>query len=224
MQTLEAAREASFRFKKPEEIKQLTESAILLGGEPSKNIEPLIAIMSAYNLEVKDLSRVTDQLRAVSDRSRASIEDFRGAIESAGSTAQESRLSFTEYISLVGAVASATGKAGSPIGNFINMIAGRAEMPVQSRKAFALGVSTYDPEGKPRDIKSILNDVSAKFKEWGEESPKRKELAGVLGGVKNVNQFLGLMKGYEDMARLQASSINSLGEAARKNAEAMGGV
>ena len=103
-----------------------TEAAVLalnvaeLDAEEATN--GLIAILSQFGLEARDLETVIDKLNKTADNFPVTTEKILAALQRTGSAADNANLSLDQTIALITALSKATGRSGENIGTALNSL------------------------------------------------------------------------------------------------------
>ncbi len=104
----------------------LTKSAMLALNtaelDVNQSTEGLIAIMSQWNVEAKDMQSVIDKINITADSFPVTSEKIISALQRASSSAQQAKLSFEETIGAITAMSKATGRSGAVIGTALNSL------------------------------------------------------------------------------------------------------
>lgn len=105
---------------------KLTESTMLALNtaelDVKQSTEGLIAIMSQWNIQAKDMQDVIDKINITADKFPVTSEKIVAALQRASSSAKNANLSLEETIGVITALSKATGRSGENIGTAINSL------------------------------------------------------------------------------------------------------
>ncbi len=109
-----------------EDTVKLTKSAMLALNtaelDVQQSTEGLIAIMSQWNVEAKDMEVVIDKINTTADSFPVTSEKIIAALQRASSSARQAKLSFEETVGAITAMSEATGRSGEVIGTALNSL------------------------------------------------------------------------------------------------------
>lgn len=88
----------------------------------TQSTEGLIAIMSQWNLTAEDYADVIDKINITADNFAVTSETIVAALQRSSSSAKNANISLEETISIITALAEATGRSGENIGTALNSL------------------------------------------------------------------------------------------------------
>ena len=88
----------------------------------TQSTEGLIAIMSQWNLTAEDYADVIDKINITEDNFAVTSETIVAALQRSSSSAKNANISLEETISIITALAEATGRSGENIGTALNSL------------------------------------------------------------------------------------------------------
>lgn len=103
-----------------------TESAVLALNvaelDATEASDGMIAILTQFGLEAKDLTLVVDKLNITADNAAVTTEKLLAALQRTGSAASNANLSLDETLSIITALSEATGRSGQNLGTAVNSL------------------------------------------------------------------------------------------------------
>lgn len=88
----------------------------------TQSTEGLIAIMAQWNLTAEDYADVIDKINVTADNFAVTSETIVAALQRSSSSAKNANISLEETISIITALAEATGRSGENIGTALNSL------------------------------------------------------------------------------------------------------
>lgn len=217
-------------YKTQDEINSMTKVSIMGanvmdGQTPDQVAKSLTTIITSMKLEAKDSMTILDSMNEIQNNYRVSASTLSEALAHVGSTAYTSGAKLQEVEGYITAIATATGKEGSEIGNSLKSMMARLftigsegiEAAGKPEKMLnEMGVAVRDAEGNFRNFSTILQDLSVK---WVDMSDTQKiATSQVVAGINRYDDFMALLNNYSSAVDSTTTALNSQGSAEKENA------
>ena len=168
--------------------------------------------MLQFNLEAKDLNKVSDLLSGATVASKFGIQDMAAALASAGGVAGAAKLPFEDFTTSVSAISSlfSSGQdAGTSFKTFLTRLANPTKEATEVMKK--LNLEFFDNEGK---MKSMAN-ISEQLKKASESltDQERQKAFAIMFGDDAVRAAIGLASQGADGYNKLAASIKEVSAA-----------
>ncbi|WP_073094263.1 phage tail tape measure protein [Cyclobacterium lianum] len=187
--------------------------AAVAGGNLATTTDILTDVMSAYQIEANQTSKVSDLFAIGQAKANTSVEQLGEAMKYSSSNMASANQTIEDSISLL-AVFANSGLKGSMAGTTLNAVM-RDMKKASDNGNVAIGgmnVSLYDTEGNMRSLVDIIQDVETAT--TGMTGKMRDSaLAGIFKqeSIRGVNLLLN--SGSEELRRYQRELANSEGSA-----------
>lgn len=178
--------------------------------------EQLLAIFSAYRLQVTDLRVVLNELNTISNTYNVTNKDLLQGVARASSVAKQAGLGFSELIGIIGAGVGRTGRSGAEMGNAIKaMIVSMSNPAIQGKLSDIFKFDVKDSVGGMKDMSVILAELFVKFQEL--TKAEQQELVARVGGKQQASRITAILDGYITSQVLAIRAQQDLNSAEREN-------
>jgi TP901 family phage tail tape measure protein len=201
--------------------------------DSAKAVEYLNSSMVQMGLSTEEALPLLDSWNKVADSSTANTQDLAEAYEKTASYAKNLGLSTDDLNSIISLLIQRTGKSGSEIGSSLQMIFSNLLRPksIETLKEMGIEIRQLDEYGKPLEGRykpfiEIMNDISAKAKEFSGQvgadneygiSANLMKLATALGESRRRSVAISLFEGWDDFDMYKSLSESSGGYSQYKN-------
>lgn len=133
--------------------------------DAAQSTQSMIAVMSQWNLEAKDLLPVLDMINKTADEyAISSGEILDGLVRSSGA-AKVLKLSLQETIAILTAMREASGRTGREVGNALNSILSYMQRPKAIDAFETAGIKIWANEAKTqyRSVMEVFSELSSRW-------------------------------------------------------------
>ncbi|MHA6641351.1 phage tail tape measure protein [Mesorhizobium sp. A623] len=192
------------------------------GGDLSRSADVATNVMAQFNLEVKDLPRIVDQITASTLDSQFGFDDYALALGQAGGVAGGLGVSLEDFNTVITAT-SDTFNSGSDAGtSFKTFLLSLTPTTSKARAAMEnLGLEFFDAQGKMKSMAEIAEELRTSMA--GLSDTEMSANMKTIFGTDSMRTAIALMnQGAEGLNKVQ-EGINRQGVAAEQQAARMKG-
>ena len=179
--------------------------------------------LKAFNLDVKQTSRVADVYAATNKRTGTSVEDLYGAVESGGNAFSSSGQSLETYLAIVGNLSTrgipAT-RSAMALSQAMLKLSGGSKPASKELKKIHIATTEIGKDGKEhvRGFIDIIGDLNKKLE--GKGLTEKQGIIAQIFGAKAMKNLMPLFDGGTDaIKKLEDELKNATGTAAKMDAE-----
>lgn len=209
----------------------------------TQSTEGLIAIMSQWNLEAEDYADVIDKINITADNFAVTSETIVAALQRSSSSAKNANISLEETISIITALAEATGRSGENIGTALNSLIIYTSKTDALKKFAEVGSDTMkqivaDYQAGAASIFDVWEQLSEEVENLSQQQQEvlfqdenfqelATELQSALGdvygaaGTYRQNYFIALLNDMDTVQRSMQEMEEYAGYSARENEKYM---
>lgn len=209
----------------------------------TQSTEGLIAIMSQWNLEAEDYADVIDKINITADNFAVTSETIVAALQRSSSSAKNANISLEETISIITALAEATGRSGENIGTALNSLIIYTSKTDALKKFAEVGSDTMkqivaDYQAGAASIFDVWEQLSEEVQNLSQQQQEvlfqdenfqelATELQSALGdvygaaGTYRQNYFIALLNDMDTVQRSMQEMEEYAGYSARENEKYM---
>lgn len=209
----------------------------------TQSTEGLIAIMSQWNLEAEDYADVIDKINITADNFAVTSETIVAALQRSSSSAKNANISLEETISIITALAEATGRSGENIGTALNSLIVYTSKTDALKKFAKVGSDTMkqivaDYQAGAASIFDVWEQLSVEVQNLSQQQQEvlfqdedfqelATELQSALGdvygaaGTYRQNYFIALLNDMETVQESMRNMEEYAGYSARENEKYM---
>ena len=181
--------------------------------------DALTSAMKIFGDEISSSESVIDKWGSVASRHAVTAKDLAQAMQKSGSAAKSAGVDFDQLIGITTAIGAVTRESGGALATGIKFMMRSIRQPKAQREIIGAGVSTETAAGVPRGAADVLGDLANRWDKL--TRAQQLNIAQAVGGVRHYNQFIVLMKNWQEALDASTEAQNSQGFAVRKNAMVM---
>lgn len=209
----------------------------------TQSTEGLIAIMSQWNLTAEDYADVIDKINITADNFAVTSETIVAALQRSSSSAKNANISLEETISIITALAEATGRSGENIGTALNSLIIYTSKASALKKFAEVGSDAMkqlvaDYQAGAASIFDVWEQLSEEVQNLSQQQQEvlfqdedfqelATELQSALGdvygaaGTYRQNYFIALLNDMDTVQRSMQNMEEYAGYSARENEKYM---
>lgn len=187
----------------------------------------IIAQMKAFNIEAEDSMHIIDAVNEVANHFAVSSADLAGNLGKVSASLSVNGTKFEQVLGMMTAVTEVTRNA-STASRGLSMISSRLVQVLDDssstgkklRKIYHdLNIELEDENGQMRGTYDILKDLA---KRWNTlTSDQQKYIALTSAGARQTQNFVALMKNFDQAIKATEMAYDSAGSAAKENEKVM---
>ena len=231
-QISDAAAEWLRQGKTAAETATLIEQSMILSKvgamESATATQNLTSAMRGYGMAVEDASRIVDKLTAIDLKAAVTASDLAVAMSRTANSANISGISLDRLLGYLATVEEVTQKSAETIGESFKTIFSRMgniklgnfldddgeDLSDVETILKHYGIALRDAEGDFRNFAEVLDDVYAKWEQFG--AIDKRAIANAFAGTRQQENFLVLMENYGNALEYAGVAADSAGTALEK--------
>jgi len=187
----------------------------------------IIAQMKAFNVEAQNSEHIIDAVNEVANNFAVSSADLATNLGKMSATMAVSGVSLEQQIGMLTGVTEITRNASTASRGLV-MITSRLTQTLDDSSSTGkkltaiyedLGISLKDSNGQLRSAYDILGDLALQWDNLSEN--EQKYIALTSAGARQQQNFVALMKNFDNVVQATATAYNSAGSAAKENSKVM---
>lgn len=184
--------------------------------------DQLTAIWNNFAKGGEDLEHFADVMTALGAATASSSDEIAGGLEKFASIADMIGLSYEYAASALATITATTRQSEDVVGTALKTIFARiqglklgetlddgTDLNKYSEALQKVGISIFEQNGELKDMDNILDEMGAKWETLSKD--QQVALAQTVAGVRQYNQLVSLMDGWDFMQENVALSLNSDG-------------
>lgn len=231
-QISDAATEWLRQGKTAAETTALIEQSMILSKvgamESAEATKNLTSAMNGYGMAVEDVSGIVDKLTAIDLKAAVTASDLAVAMSRTANSANISGVSMDRLLGYLATVEEVTQKSAETIGESFKTIFARMgniklgnyidddgeDLSDVETILKSFGIALRDSEGDFRDFSIVLDEVYAKWEQFG--GVDKRAVANAFAGTRQQENFLVLMENYGKALDYAGVAADSAGTAMEK--------
>ena len=231
-QVSDAATEWLRQGKTAAETTALIEQSMILSKVGAMDAETatknLTSAMKGYGLAVEDVSGIVDKLTAIDLKAAVTASDLAVAMSRTANSANISGVSMDRLLGYLAAVEEVTQKSAETIGESFKTVFARMgnikignylddegeDLSDVETVLKSFGIALRNSEGDFRNFSSVLDDVYAKWSQFG--AIDKRAIANAFAGTRQQENFLVLMENYGKALDYAGVAADSAGTSLEK--------
>ena len=198
-----------------EEVQKRTDVTIKMANAAGQSAEvvsdQLTAIWNNFDNGTKSLEYYADVITALGAATATSTSEIAGGLEKFAAIGETIGLSYEYATAALATITSKTRQSEDVVGTALKTIFARIQglnlgetaedgttLNKYSQALAKVGISIYDTTGELKAMDNILDEMAAKWDTLG--SAQQAALAQTVAGVRQYNQLISLMEGWNDGA------------------------
>ena len=198
-----------------EEVQKRTDVTIKMANAAGQSAEvvsdQLTAIWNNFDNGTKSLEYYADVITALGAATATSTSEIAGGLEKFAAIGETIGLSYEYATAALATITSKTRQSEDVVGTALKTIFARIQglnlgetaedgttLNKYSQALAKVGISIYDTTGELKAMDNILDEMAAKWNTLG--AAQQAALAQTVAGVRQYNQLISLMEGWNDGA------------------------
>lgn len=181
--------------------------------------EALTAAHKVFGNEVDNSISFVDAWGAVAAKHAITAKDLADAVKRSGAAAQVAGVGFNDYLGIVTAIGAVSRQTGKEIATGTKFMFRAMRRPTAQKELLKQGIPSATAAGELRPAMDILGQLATRWQDMSRA--QQLSTAQAMAGIRHYNQFIILMKNFDEALAASADAANSQGFAIRKNALAM---
>lgn len=178
-----------------------------------KTTEGVIAIMSQFKIQAKDVENALGTINAVSARYAVESSDLIEAVVRSGGAFKAAGGNLNEFISLFTSVRATTRESAETISTSMRTIFARLQRPDTINSLRALGVELEDLRGQFIGPYEAIRRLSVAMRDIPTSDKRFSKIVEDIGGIRQVSKVIPLLKEFataEEALNVGLAGQNSL--------------